>query len=128
MIQKAKLFGDEEIAKRMAATTDPKEHKALGRQARGFDGEKWNESKLRIVEEGNWFKFTDSKDAEELKKQLLATGEREIVEASPMDKIWGIGYGAKNAEKNREKWGQNLLGIALMNVRKRLIEQEKKAE
>jgi predicted NAD-dependent protein-ADP-ribosyltransferase YbiA (DUF1768 family) len=49
-------------------------------------------------------------------------------QASPMDKIWGIGYGAKNAEKNREKWGQNLLGIALMNVRKRLIEQEKKAE
>jgi predicted NAD-dependent protein-ADP-ribosyltransferase YbiA (DUF1768 family) len=71
----------------MAATTNPKEHKALGRQARGFDGKKWDEAKLRIVEEGNWFKFTESKVAEELKKQLLATGEREIVEVhlSPLD-------------------------------------------
>jgi predicted NAD-dependent protein-ADP-ribosyltransferase YbiA (DUF1768 family) len=71
-----------EIAEEMAATTDPKKHKALGRQARGFDGKKWNENKLRIVEEGTWFKFTASKNAAELKKQLLETGEREIVEVS----------------------------------------------
>jgi predicted NAD-dependent protein-ADP-ribosyltransferase YbiA (DUF1768 family) len=45
-----------------------------------------------------------------------------------LDKIWGIGFGAKNAEANRAKWGQNLLGIALMNVRKRIIEQEKKTD
>jgi predicted NAD-dependent protein-ADP-ribosyltransferase YbiA (DUF1768 family) len=66
----------------MAATTDPEKHKALGRQARGFDGKKWNENKLRIVEEGTWFKFTASKNAAELKKQLLETGEREIVEVN----------------------------------------------
>jgi len=112
----------------MASTTDPKKHKALGREARGFDGKKWNQHKLRIVEEGNWHKFTASKNSKELKKLLLETGEREIVEASPLDKIWGIGFGAKNAEKNRAKWGQNLLGIALMNVRKRIVEQEKKEE
>jgi len=71
---------EKEIAEEMAATTDPKKHKALGRAARGFDGVKWNENKLRIVEEGTWFKFTASKNASELKKQLLETGEREIVE------------------------------------------------
>lgn len=69
-----------EIAAEMAATTDPAKHKSLGRQARGFDGAKWNENKLRIVEEGTWFKFTASRHAIELKKQLLETGEREIVE------------------------------------------------
>ncbi|QDS75271.1 hypothetical protein FKW77_000936 [Venturia effusa] len=126
MIQKAKLFGDEEIAAEMASTSDPAKHKSLGRKARDFDRAKWNENKLRIVEEGTWFKFTASKNAAELKKQLLETGEREIVEASPFDKIWGIGFGAENAEANRAKWGENLLGIALMNVRKRIVEQEKK--
>lgn len=71
-----------EIAEEMAATTDPEKHKALGRQAKGFDGQKWNENKLRIVEEGTWFKFTASTNAAELKKQLLETGKREIVEVN----------------------------------------------
>ncbi|KAE9985611.1 hypothetical protein BLS_006694 [Venturia inaequalis] len=65
----------------MAATSDPAKHKSLGRQARGFNRAKWDENKLRIVEEGTWFKFTASKNAAELKKQLLETGEREIVES-----------------------------------------------
>jgi ribA/ribD-fused uncharacterized protein len=73
---------NKEIAEEMAATTDPKKHKALGRQARGFDGKKWNENKLRIVEEGTWFKFTASKNSDELKKLLLETGEREIIEVN----------------------------------------------
>ncbi|RDI89064.1 hypothetical protein Vi05172_g1600 [Venturia inaequalis] len=88
----------------MAATSDPAKHKSLGRQARGFNRAKWDENKLRIVEEGTWFKFTASKNAAELKKQLLETGEREIVEASPLDRIWGIGFGAKDAEANRANW------------------------
>lgn len=61
-----------------------------------------------------------------LKDILLATGDREIVEASPMDKIWGIGFGAqKAAEVGRERWGLNLLGKALMEVRKTLREEAK---
>jgi len=76
---------------------------------------------------------------------LLATGDKELVEvshaqnqvlflyahklvkASPFDKIWGIGFTEKGAEKNRHKWGQNLLGKALMKVRDRLRDQEKAA-
>lgn len=73
---------DQEIAEEMAATTDPKKHKALGRAARGFDGKKWDQNKSKIVEEGTWYKFTASKNAAELKKQLLETGEREIVEVN----------------------------------------------
>ena len=64
----------------MAATTNPKTHKALGRKVRKFDGKIWDQHKLRIVEEGNYWKFTKSEDAEKLKKLLLATGNREIVE------------------------------------------------
>jgi predicted NAD-dependent protein-ADP-ribosyltransferase YbiA (DUF1768 family) len=124
----------------MAATTDPKTHKALGRKVKGFDGKVWDQNKLGIVEEGNYWKFSKSEDAENLKLLLLSTGEREIVEvslifvlylvadsvqASPLDRIWGIGFGKENAEKNRHKWGQNLLGIALMNVRRRLREESK---
>lgn len=55
---------------------------------------------------------------------LLETGERELVEASPMDRIWGIGFGEKNAGARRHRWGQNLLGKAAMNVRGRLREEE----
>lgn len=53
---------------------------------------------------------------------MLATGDRELVEASPDDRIWGIGFEAVKADANRDQWGENLLGLALMNVRKRLRE------
>lgn len=70
-------------------------------------------------------KFTVSEDAATLKRWLLATEERELVEASPMDRIWGVGFAEKNAGANRHRWGQNLLGKALMVVRTRLREEEK---
>lgn len=56
---------------------------------------------------------------------LLETGDREIVEASPRDRIWGVGFGAKNAEGQRARWGSNLLGKALMEARKVLREEQK---
>jgi len=62
-----------------------------------------------------------------LREMLLRTGDREIVEASPMDRIWGIGFAAGKAEEvGRERWGLNLLGKALMEVRRLLREEEKK--
>lgn len=70
---------------------------------------------------GNYYKFTQD---EELKRVLLDTGDRELVEASPRDRIWGVGFGAKNAEKSRGKWGLNLLGQALMEVRDRIRREE----
>ncbi|KAJ4985662.1 hypothetical protein SVAN01_08837 [Stagonosporopsis vannaccii] len=120
MVQKARLFGDEEVAKEMLRTSDPKMHKALGRKVKGFDGKVWDENKFDIVVQGNMHKFTVSDDAKNLQKWLLATGERELVEASPLDRIWGVGYAEKNAGANRLRWGQNLLGKALMEVRTRL--------
>ncbi|KAF2133378.1 DUF1768-domain-containing protein, partial [Dothidotthia symphoricarpi CBS 119687] len=120
MVQKARLFGDEAIAKKMLATTNPREHKALGRSVRGFSEGVWDEHKLRIVTEGNYYKFTKSRDAQRLQGLLLATGERELVEASPLDRVWGVGFGERDAGVNRERWGQNLLGRALEEVRERM--------
>ncbi|KAF2191152.1 DUF1768-domain-containing protein [Zopfia rhizophila CBS 207.26] len=125
MVQKAKLFGDEECAQRMLATTDPKRHKALGREVRNFNDKTWNLHRTRIVEEGTYHKFTKSKNAIQLRQWLLETRDRELVETSPRDRIWGVGFGKANAGKNRHRWGQNLLGKALMSVRERLRGEQK---
>lgn len=87
------------------------------------------EDKLDIVTEGNYHKFTVSEDAANLRSLLLATGDRELVEASSLDRIWGVGFAEKNAGANRHRWGQNLLGKAIMSVRERLrAEDGKKVE
>jgi ribA/ribD-fused uncharacterized protein len=87
----------------------------------------WDAHKEAIVEQGNWCKFTmgEGECGADARARLLATGDRELVEASPYDRIWGIGFAAKNAEANRARWGQNLLGKAIMKVRARIREQGK---
>ncbi len=125
MYCKAIVFDDQEIADEIALEPQPSKQKALGRGVRGFDNEKWNAQREKIVEEGNWWKFTQSKERN-LKKMLLDTGDRLLVEASPSDRIWGVGYRAANAAANRGNWGENLLGKALMRVRDRLHAEEAK--
>lgn len=80
--------------------------------------------KFEIVVQGNTYKFTIAEDAENLREWLFATGARELVEASPLDRVWGIGFTEKNAGANRHRWGENLLGKALMVVRERLRKEE----
>ena len=136
MHQKAVLFSDHEVAAQILKTTAPKEQKALGRQVRNFTQDVWEANRERIVEEGSYFKFKYGKDEGDgkgdgigLRAKLLGTGERKIVEASPLDRVWGVGYGAKNAEKRRKDWGLNLLGKALERARDRLrAEQEQTDE
>lgn len=126
MVQKALLFSDASTASLMLATTDPAQHKALGRVVENFDEEVWDANKERIVEEENWWKFTRSEDGVEMCRRLLETGEREIVEASPFDRVWGVGFNEGVAGRNTGRWGQNLLGRALERVRGRLREEGKK--
>ena len=61
-----------------------------------------------------------------LKDILLSTKNKIIAEASPRDKIWGIGLGSKNPNsKNKNEWkGTNILGWALMKARESLIKNE----
>ncbi|OMP76322.1 NADAR family protein [[Flexibacter] sp. ATCC 35208] len=116
MAGKATLFGDTEIEKQILNTPSPASVKALGRKVANFDPAKWDAAKREIVTQGNFHKFSQHPD---LKAFLLDTGKEVIVEASPMDRIWGIGMAATNVNAPYpEKWrGQNLLGYALMAVR-----------
>ncbi|QRV94095.1 hypothetical protein RhiJN_22113 [Ceratobasidium sp. AG-Ba] len=122
MHRKGLLFAPESpITKAILETTNPRDIKALGRKVPGFDDDVWKRERINIVTEGTYLKFTQNED---IKTQLLATGDKELVEASPRDRIWGIGFGAKNAPSKRNKWGANLLGKALMDVRQRIRAEE----
>ncbi|GGU47925.1 NADAR family protein [Lentzea flava] len=119
MWRKALLFGDTEIAARVLTARTPGEAKALGRHVSGFDDAAWTAARLDIVVAGNLAKF-DQNPA--LRSYLLATGSRVLVEASPLDRVWGIGLAADDPRAaDPSSWpGLNLLGEALMEVRSRL--------
>jgi ribA/ribD-fused uncharacterized protein len=116
MHQKALLFNDTEIAEKIMREWDPREQKSLGRQVRNFDRVKWDKYCLSFVFNGNLAKFTQNED---LKNELLATGDRILVEASPEDFIWGIGMDEfQESIDNPLSWrGMNLLGQAITLVR-----------
>ena len=119
MASKARLFQDTEVLKKIIASDTPNEAKKLGREVRDFDNQKWTEHRFDIVVNANIAKFSQNTS---MKAFLLNTGEQIIVEASPEDRIWGIGLAADApAAENPNHWeGLNLLGFALMEVRERL--------
>lgn len=119
MAGKARLFGDDAMRAEILGADDPAKAKALGRRVTGFDGEAWDAHRFDLVVEGNVAKFTQN---EALGRFLLDTGTRVLVEASPRDRIWGIGMGRTNPDAmDPEKWrGLNLLGFALMETRSRI--------
>lgn len=121
MYQKALLFKDTAIAEQILVGPLPRDVKDLGRKVSGFDHKVWDEHKEQIVYRGNLLKVTKpAGGGDELLTKLLDTGDRYLVEASPSDRIWGIGFTAEDAEANRSEWGQNLLGKAWMKVREEL--------
>ncbi|EUD09556.1 NADAR family protein [Providencia alcalifaciens] len=119
MAEKARLFDDNETLQKIIHAPNPGAAKAFGREVRGFKQDIWDANRFNIVVKANLAKFSQN---EALKQFLLATNERVLVEASPVDKIWGIGL-AEDAEniENPLTWkGLNLLGFALMEVRAQL--------
>lgn len=120
MYHKAILFNDKKIASQILKTNNPRQQKALGRKVSNFDENKWNNRARDIVILGNHCKFSQNKD---LKKILIDTAPRTLVEASPYDKIWGIGLDETDAKRIPAKsWpGKNWLGLALTKVRNDLI-------
>jgi ribA/ribD-fused uncharacterized protein len=116
MAGKARLFGDAEKLAEILAVDDPARCKALGREVRGFDRDRWGAASFDLVTRGNVAKFGQD---EALRAHLLATGDAVLVEASPRDRIWGIGMGASNpSARDPSGWrGRNLLGFALVRAR-----------
>jgi ribA/ribD-fused uncharacterized protein len=119
MHQKAIVFNDFYIASQILLTEDPREQKALGRKIKGFDKNIWDSVCLGIVYKGNLAKFSQNED---LRSDLLSTEDRIMVEASPLDQIWGIGIAEHHPDvESPEHWkGLNLLGWALNLVKKQL--------
>ncbi|MDP9791934.1 ribA/ribD-fused uncharacterized protein [Catenuloplanes nepalensis] len=119
MWRKAMLFGDEQTAARVLNAGHPKQAKDLGRQVRGFVEQTWLDARYGIVVDGNVAKFEQNTAMGEY---LTGTKDRVLVEASPLDRVWGIGLAADDprAQDPRRWRGLNLLGFALMDVRQRL--------
>ncbi|GLU47046.1 NADAR family protein [Nocardiopsis ansamitocini] len=119
MARKADLFGDTAARARILAAGSPGAAKALGRSVRGFTERTWQEHRLDIVVRGCVHKFAQHP---RLRDYLLGTGNRVLVEASPVDRIWGIGLAADDEHaQDPASWrGDNLLGFALMRARAEL--------
>jgi ribA/ribD-fused uncharacterized protein len=116
MKEKQELFdpSNQILATGIMNETKPFNIKKYGRRVKNFDEKIWNTHKYKAMYDGVYAKFTQ---IPELKAKLLATGEKILVEASPYDKIWGIGFKKSNALANKTLWGENLLGQVLMEVR-----------
>ncbi|KAL7008058.1 hypothetical protein EMMF5_002240 [Cystobasidiomycetes sp. EMM_F5] len=133
MAMKARLMRDTATYEKIMASTSPGEAKGLGRSVENFRqgvshllaGNLWDAACDKIVERGNWLKFSQNSKSMAV---LLSTGQKALVEASPTDRIWGIGYDVSEAEENETSWGDNKLGQALMRVRQRLVEGEREGE
>ncbi len=119
MAGKARLFGDEEAERRAISASSPAAAKKEGRLVRAFDGTVWERERFALVVAGSVHKFGQNA---ELRDFLVNTGDRVLVEASPVDRIWGIGLAADDprAEDPAGWRGLNLLGFALMEAREEL--------
>ncbi|KAI4682587.1 hypothetical protein J4E81_009662 [Alternaria sp. BMP 2799] len=107
-------------------TSDPKRHKALGKKVKNLDVKEWNEMSYKVMLKAVGLKFTVSESSDALRAVLLATSDREIVEAS-RDMTWSCGLTLEEAKKHKGRWpGKNLLGKALMEIRQELVDEKER--
>ena len=120
MYHKALLFKDNEIANLILKSDSPREQKKLGRKVKNFDTNIWEENAKKIVYDGCLLKYLSNP---ELMKKLFDTQGTILVEASPYDKVWGIGLlETDKRAKSKNKWlGKNWLGEVLTKLRNDLI-------
>jgi len=123
MYTKAMFFQDYETAVEILDVKTPNETRLLGRKVKNYDDKKWSEVRYKIFYDLNLIKYTKDK-----KLQLMLLDPRfdnkVFVEASPIDRIWGVGYDENRAEYNEHNWGRNYLGKILTNIRNRIIQHK----
>ncbi len=116
MYHKAMLCGDRVTAEKILSEPEPALQKDLGREVQHFDSALWDQHKLGVVWYGNFLKFSQHRD---LRERLVATGNKILAEASPVDLVWGVGF--KDSDDrilDPSNWtGKNLLGKVLMSIR-----------
>ena len=117
MHQKAICFNDSSIASKILATDDVAKIKTLGRQVSDYNDHYWNGVRQIVIYKGLTAKFMQNQD---LLKMLKDTRNAQLAECAVKDRIWGIGLSMTDPDRlDPSKWnGQNLLGYALMLVRK----------
>jgi hypothetical protein len=122
MYRKALTFNDDVAAEKVLMANDPRDQKAIGRTIKNYSDEVWDKVKFDIVVENNYLKFSQNPAWKEL---LIFTNGYELVEASPYDKVWGVGLGEDNPDVlDKSKWqGQNLLGEAIEDARYQIIDE-----
>ncbi|KAL6865542.1 hypothetical protein ACO1O0_001636 [Amphichorda felina] len=118
--EKARLFGDREAYNRIGSSNDISEQRFIGNNIKNFDEEVWKQKCFEIAKIANALKFHFPVDKDSnIRERLEATGDRELVDATPHDRLWGIGFRAADAKKtDRKEWGQNLYGKAVMDIRR----------
>lgn len=114
-------FKDHETAEKIMRTKSQREHKRLGRLVKNFDEDVWRIRSIEIVRQANYLKFTQDI---ELRDRLLLTHPKELVEASPYDRIWGVGMSINDPRiESKHLWrGRNLLGQILVDIRDKIKE------
>ena len=123
MMKKAEVFSAQDILEKMENTDNPRVVKQLGRQIENFSDEVWDKHKIDVVTQASYLKFVQNPD---LLKIMMQQEKLILVEASPEDKIWGIGLHPDNDKiLDEQNWnGQNLLGICLMKARQRIKDEQ----
>ena len=121
MANKARFFGATELLKQILASKTPGDAKVLGStRIPSFDRNLWDKESPKFMKIALYLKFSQN---DTIRKILLDTGTKDLYEAAPSDRIWGIERDAKTAQREENnpllkgKWGQNELGKALMEVR-----------
>ena len=124
MWRKAQYFKDWLIAgKILQMAQQPNYAKSLGRKVKNYNDEQWEKVRVDIMKEVVYDKFSQTN----LKYQMLEDGNnREFVESSPYDSIWGIGMKDNDPKINdKDNWkGQNLLGKVMNDVYQKLKEDK----
>jgi len=123
MYLKAQVFGDEYHSSKILNTLSPADAKSLGRKVRNFDEEKWHEVRENVMYQVNHAKFTQN---DPIRKTLVDTGDKILVECNSADLIWGAGIDMMDKRINNPlEWpGENLLGFVLMDLRENLSGEE----
>ncbi len=117
MYCKAAHFQDENTGYLILNAKTPQEAKKLGRLVTPYNDKEWDRVRYHYMYDVVKAKFTQN---DNLKSLLLSDKfkGKTFVEASPYDRIWGIGMGENNPDiLDTSKWGRNLLGNIITEIR-----------
>jgi ribA/ribD-fused uncharacterized protein len=122
MYHKCLTFEDHARAEQVLKYPGPDQVKAIGRQIENYDDDTWAAVRFNVVTYGNILKFSQNPKFYDVLRRDYMEGDKILVEASPEDRVWGIGkHETDEGLDNIDNWnGQNLLGYAIMEAGERL--------